>query len=115
MIAKIPHSRFNALAECDLEAKGYVTLTRSRYAGPDVFIKDEDLLEVFWQGHPEYDRDTLAREFRRDVLRYFNNEWPRPPPAAASAILTRRLRRAFNLRLQERTTNLCRSKRSPRR
>jgi homoserine O-succinyltransferase len=76
---KTPHSRFNALAECDLEAKGYVTLTRSRYAGPDVFIKDEDLLEVFWQGHPEYDRDTLAREFRRDVLRYFNNEWPRPP------------------------------------
>ena len=76
---KTPHSRFNALAERDLEAKGYLTLTRSRYAGPDVFIKDEDLLEVFWQGHPEYDRDTLAREFRRDVLRYFNNEWPRPP------------------------------------
>jgi homoserine O-succinyltransferase len=76
---KTPHSRFNALAERDLEAKGYVTLTHSRYAGADVFIKDEDLLEVFWQGHPEYDSDTLAREFRRDVLRYFNNEWPRPP------------------------------------
>ena len=77
--SKFPHSRFNALAECDLEAKGYVTLTRSRHAGPDVFVKDEDLLEVFFQGHPEYDPDTLAREFRRDVLRYFNNERGRPP------------------------------------
>ena len=80
---KTPHSRFNALAECDLEAKGYVTLTRSRDAGPDVFIKDEDLLEVFWQGHPEYDRDTLAREFRRDVLRYLQRRMAAPAAAAA--------------------------------
>ncbi len=74
-----PHSRYYALAECDLEAKGYLILTRSRLVGPDVFIRDEDMLEVFWQGHPEYERDTLAREFRRDMLRYLDHEWPKPP------------------------------------
>ena len=60
---------------------------------------------MFWQGHPEYDRDTLAREFRRDVLRYLSGE-RRAPAAAPHGISTRRLRRAFNLRLQERATNL---------
>ena len=89
-------------------------LTRSRFAGPDVFIKDEDLLEVFWQGHPEYDHDTLAREFRRDVLRYSTTNGHVHPDCPIS-ISTRRLRRAFNPRLQKRATNLCRCKRSPRR
>ena len=34
-----------------------------------MFAKDEDHLSLFFQGHPEYDSDTLAREFRRDVAR----------------------------------------------
>ena len=40
---------------------------------------------MFWQGHPEYDADTLAREFRRDVLRYFNDEWRASAPACRIA------------------------------
>jgi len=79
-----PHSRFNALAECDLEFKGYLTLTRSDEAGPDVFVRERELLEVFWQGHPEYDRDTLAREFRRDMLRFAKGERAAPPLAPAN-------------------------------
>ena len=79
-----PHSRFNGLAECDLEFKGYLALARSMEAGVDLFAREREgeLLEVFWQGHPEYDRDTLAREFRRDVLRFARgerSEVPRPP------------------------------------
>jgi homoserine O-succinyltransferase/O-acetyltransferase len=76
-----PHSRYNGLAECDLESKGYLILTRSSEAGPDVFVREEALLEVFWQGHPEYDRDTLAREFRRDMLRFLRGERPVRPHA----------------------------------
>ena len=78
-----PHSRHNALAECDLDAKGYLTLTRSPEAGADVFVKERETLEVFWQGHPEYDRDTLAREYRRDMLRFLRGERPRAPKAPA--------------------------------
>jgi homoserine O-succinyltransferase len=74
-----PHSRWNALAECDLEANGYLILTRSPEAGADLFVKERENLEVFWQGHPEYDRDTLAREYRRDMLRFLKGERPRPP------------------------------------
>jgi homoserine O-succinyltransferase len=78
-----PHSRFNALAECDLEFRGYLILTRSPEAGPDVFVRERDFLEVFWQGHPEYDRDTLAREYRRDMLRFLRGERPQAPRAPA--------------------------------
>ena len=93
-----PHSRYNALAECDLVANGYQILTRSREAGPDVFIRDDESLEVFWQGHPEYISDTLAREFRRDILRYFNHEWPRrplPPQAYFDAAAMGRIQTAL--------------------
>jgi homoserine O-succinyltransferase len=78
-----PHSRHNALAECDLDANGYLTLTRSPEAGADVFVKERETLEVFWQGHPEYDCDTLAREYRRDMLRFVKGERPRAPNAPA--------------------------------
>ena len=78
-----PHSRHNALAECDLDANGYLTLTRSPEAGADVFVKEREILEVFWQGHPEYDRDTLAREYRRDMLRFLKGERPRAPGTPA--------------------------------
>jgi homoserine O-succinyltransferase len=64
-----PHSRWNGLDEAELVAKGYVILTRAGEVGVDMFVKDDDHLALFFQGHPEYDGDTLAREFRRDVGR----------------------------------------------
>ncbi len=45
----------------------------------DVFVKDEASLLVFVQGHPEYDADSLAREFRRDLSRYLVGEREAPP------------------------------------
>jgi homoserine O-succinyltransferase len=64
-----PHSRWNGLDEAELIAKGYVVLTRAHEAGVDMFLRDEPHLALCFQGHPEYDGDTLAREFRRDVAR----------------------------------------------
>jgi homoserine O-succinyltransferase len=68
--AATPHSRWNGLDEDELEAKGYVTLMRSERAGVDMFVKQGLSLGVFLQGHPEYDGDTLAREYRRDLQRF---------------------------------------------
>jgi len=76
-----PHSRWNGLDEADLVAKGYLVLTRAGEAGVDMFAKDEDHLALFFQGHPEYDGDTLAREYRRDVSRAINGA-PAPAPPA---------------------------------
>ena len=40
----------------------------------DCFWRREPSLFLFTQGHPEYNADTLAREFRRDALRFLNGE-----------------------------------------
>ena len=77
-----PHSRHNGLDEAELAAKGYRILARSPESGVDLFVKEARSLTVFLQGHPEYDADTLAREYRRDVLRFLSGEAraaPRPP------------------------------------
>ena len=71
---QLPHSRWNSLSEEELVARGYSVLTRISGLGVDTFIKKENSLFVFFQGHPEYDSDTLLREYRRDVGRYLNHE-----------------------------------------
>jgi homoserine O-succinyltransferase len=74
-----PHSRYNDLAENDLAANGYRVLSRSREAGVEMFVKEGATLEIYWQGHPEYEADTLAREFRRDLMRFTRGETARLP------------------------------------
>jgi homoserine O-succinyltransferase/O-acetyltransferase len=77
-----PHSRLNGLAEADLVAAGYQILTRSPAAGVDAFARRDRGLALFLQGHPEYDADTLAREYLRDVGRFLKGQrptHPRPP------------------------------------
>ncbi len=71
---RLPHSRWNGAPEEDLIASGYSVLTRSADAGVDTFIKQRKKLFVFFQGHPEYESDTLLREYRRDIGRYFRGE-----------------------------------------
>lgn len=66
----VPHSRWNDLAESDLTACGYTVLRRSEQVGVDLFVRDGESLMVFLQGHPEYEDDTLAREYRRDLTRF---------------------------------------------
>ena len=39
-----------------------------------MFVKERKALFLFFQGHPEYDADTLSREFRRDVGRFLRGE-----------------------------------------
>ncbi|ACL58259.1 homoserine O-succinyltransferase MetA [Methylobacterium nodulans] len=79
----IPHSRWNALPETDLAAAGYAVLTRSDEAGVDLFVKPGRSLLVFLQGHPEYDADSLAREYRRDLARFRAGERPDRPDLPA--------------------------------
>jgi homoserine O-succinyltransferase len=77
-----PHSRLNGLAEADLVAAGYKVLTRSPAAGVDAFVRRDHGPALFLQGHPEYDADTLAREYLRDVGRFLKRQrpaHPRPP------------------------------------
>jgi homoserine O-succinyltransferase len=76
---KLPHSRWNGLPEQQLEQCGYSVLTRTAGAEVDTFVKQHNSLFLFFQGHPEYESDTLLREYRRDVWRYFKHETSKFP------------------------------------
>jgi homoserine O-succinyltransferase len=77
---RMPHSRWNDLPEDALVASGYRLLTRSLEAGADSFVKERQSLFVFFQGHPEYEADTLLLEYRRDIGRYLRYERETYPP-----------------------------------
>ena len=80
----IPHSRQNGLVEEDLVEKGYRILTRSPTAGVDSFIRRGVGLSIFFQGHPEYDADSLKREYFRDVSRFLDGRRPHHPETPSS-------------------------------
>jgi homoserine O-succinyltransferase/O-acetyltransferase len=83
-----PHSRYNGLDEKELAWSDYKILTRSRDVGVDIFTKQRRSLMVFLQGHPEYESETLAREYRRDLSRYLKGDLlqrPRLPDSYFSA------------------------------
>jgi len=70
----VPHSRWNGIDLDDLVKRGYTVLSRVTGNGVDAFAKEDGSLFVFFQGHLEYDTDTLMREYRRDVGRYIRRE-----------------------------------------
>jgi homoserine O-succinyltransferase len=72
----VPHSRHNDLPAAALNAAGYRVLSRSAATGADMFVRPDRgaSLFLFFQGHPEYDADSLAREYRRDVGRFLRGE-----------------------------------------
>ncbi|AMB47944.1 homoserine O-succinyltransferase [Methylobacterium sp. AMS5] len=75
----VPHSRWNDLPEQALTARGYRVLRRSEQVGVDLFVRERGAPMVFLQGHPEYDGDTLAREYRRDIGRFLDGERDQAP------------------------------------
>jgi homoserine O-succinyltransferase/O-acetyltransferase len=61
--------------EDDLRQSGYSILTKSPTAGVDCFVKQhERSLFVCFQGHPEYEAQSLLGEYRRDIGRFLRRE-----------------------------------------
>jgi len=75
-----PHSRQNDLVQADLTRRGYRILTGAAEAGVDAFTRRGPAPALFLQGHPEYDSDSLLREYARDVGRFLRRERPAHPP-----------------------------------
>jgi homoserine O-succinyltransferase len=73
-VLHVPHSRWNDIEENDLTNCGYRILTRASDGGVDSFAKQAKSLNVFLQGHPEYEANTLLFEYRRDIGRYLRRE-----------------------------------------
>ena len=103
---EVAHSRWNDLDEGDLREHGYEVLTRSPLAGVDMFVKQWRSLFVFFQGHPEYDLESIAREYRRDMARYLRGErddYPSMPHGYFDAATEADLARLQDRALQDRT------------
>jgi homoserine O-succinyltransferase len=88
----MPHSRYTYVTEDDILASpGLELLSVSREAG--VFaVKSSDNRRFFITGHPEYDADTLALEYFRDIAagrdasvpaHYFPNDDPAKTPVVS--------------------------------
>jgi homoserine O-succinyltransferase/O-acetyltransferase len=74
-VLRFPHSRWNGLHADALTACGYQVLTQNGTAGVDCFVKrNEKSLTVHFQGHPEYQSQTLFKEYRRDIRRFLHGE-----------------------------------------
>ncbi len=92
-----PHSRWNEVREDELVACGYDVLTSSPQGGVNSFVnKKQDSLFVYFQGHPEYDTQTLLKEYRRDIKRFLRREretYPSMPLRYFDACVTELLTR----------------------
>ena len=77
-----PHSRWNELPIERLRAAGYTLASLSSESGADCFLRDDRAPLLCFQGHPEYETQTLLLEYRRDVGRFLRGEysaWPNLP------------------------------------
>src|SRR5256884_9558060 len=66
---RMPHSRWNELPVGELRAAGYAILSCSPESGADLFVRQRRSLHLFLQGHPEYERTTLFKEYRSEERR----------------------------------------------
>ncbi|MDE5833696.1 MAG: homoserine O-succinyltransferase [Desulfovibrio sp.] len=72
-----PHSRHTEILEDDIrKIPGLEILATSPDAGVAI-LENREYRQVFMTGHFEYDRDTLAKEYERDVLKGLNPDIPR--------------------------------------
>lgn len=76
---RVAHSRWNELSADALGDAGYRVLTYAPEAGADLFVSRKRDNLLFLQGHPEYEADTLAREYRRDVRGFLTGASERYP------------------------------------
>jgi homoserine O-succinyltransferase len=76
----VPHSRNNDVSQAQLEAAGFKILVYSEAGGVHLAVSPDLLRFVFLQGHPEYDRISLLKEYKREVSRFIDGERSDYPP-----------------------------------
>ncbi|WP_026917551.1 homoserine O-acetyltransferase MetA [Gordonia shandongensis] len=66
-VLAVPQSRYTEVRADDIEATGALDVLAVGDEAGVLLAATPDLRQVFVTGHPEYDRDTLDREYRRDL------------------------------------------------
>jgi homoserine O-succinyltransferase len=75
----VPHSRYNEVTRHHFQSAGLEILVESAEAGVHAAVSEDGFRRVYFQGHPEYDANSLLKEFKREVLRHFDAERDMPP------------------------------------
>ena len=75
----MPHSRFNDIAAGELAARGVQVLAAGPAAGVQM-AAEPDGRRIYFQGHPEYEAVSLAKEYKREALRFLAGERDGYPP-----------------------------------
>ncbi|MDD5952441.1 MAG: homoserine O-succinyltransferase [Oscillospiraceae bacterium] len=71
-----PHSRYTTVSREEIDQNpNLITLAVSNMAGV-YLVASKSGRQIFVTGHAEYDRDTLANEYHRDVARGLNPKIP---------------------------------------
>jgi homoserine O-succinyltransferase len=76
----VPHSRHNDISRAQFEAAGLTVLAESADGGVHMAVSPDRFRAIFMQGHPEYDANSLLKEYRRELYRYANRERDKLPP-----------------------------------
>lgn len=63
----MPHSRYTEVAREDIAACGELTILAESDEAGVLLCMTHDGRQVFLMGHPEYDRITLDKEYKRDL------------------------------------------------
>ena len=69
-----PHSHVYEMTRADVEPAGVQVLSESEEAGFHQAVSADGFRFVFFQGHPEYDKVSLAKEYKREVTRFVARE-----------------------------------------
>ena len=75
-----PHSRYNDISRVQLEAAGLRVLAESPNGGVHMAVSPDGFRVLYFQGHPEYDSNSLLKEYKREVVRFLGGELDTPPP-----------------------------------
>jgi homoserine O-succinyltransferase len=76
----VPHSRHNDISRQQFEDADLTVLVESQEGGVHMAVSEDQFRAIFFQGHPEYDTNSLLKEYRREVFRYLNGMMHQPPP-----------------------------------
>ncbi len=75
-----PHSRYNDISHEQIEAAGLKILAESEDGGVHMAVSPDQARVIYFQGHPEYDRNSLLKEYKREVRRFQSGELTSMPP-----------------------------------
>jgi len=76
----VPHSRWNTVTEEQFLQSGLRVLVKSTANYVHLATSADGIRTVFFQGHPEYDSNSLLKEYKREILLFVNGLRENYPP-----------------------------------